>query len=279
MPVQWWCSATGKAWTWTWQPYPGVWILVATLAVPAMAGRRTGLVASQRARWSLGTALFWASLDWPLGTMGAGYLLSAHTLQFLLIAYAAVPIVLTGVPTAWIDPIEARPAVVSWLRRVTHPIVAILAFAAVVVVSHVPAVVDALRPTQLGSFGLDMAWVLAGGLLWWPVIVQRPAFLWFAPPLRILYLFLSGISCIGIGIVLALTDLPLYRLYELAPRIEALPVRFDQQIAAMLMWVVAHLMTLAAITIVFFEWVRGDERDSAETAAVDWPLAQRGEDE
>jgi len=259
MSFQWWCSATGKAWTWSWQPYPGVWILIALLALPAVGGRRTELPASRRARWLFGCALLWAALDWPLGILGAGYLLSAHALQFLLIVYVAVPTLLTGAPAAWIDRIEARTAVVRWLGRATHPMVAIAAFTAVVVITHVPVVVWALRPTQLGSFGVDVAWVLAGALFWWPVIVARPAVSWFAPPIRILYLFLSGMSCVGIGVVLALTDLPLYRLYEMAPRVVALSVRLDQQIAAVLMWVVAHLISLAAIALVFFDWVRREE--------------------
>ena len=30
--MQWWCAAQDVAWSWTWRPYPGVWIFIATLA-------------------------------------------------------------------------------------------------------------------------------------------------------------------------------------------------------------------------------------------------------
>ena len=258
MPLQWWCAATGVAWTWSWRAYPGVWILVALLAALALPGRRTGRTGRQRAWWLLGCALLWASLDWPLGTLGAGYLLSAHALQFLLIVYAAVPLLVAGVPAGWIDRLADGPVPLRRLPDLTHPVIATAIFTAVVVVTHVPAVVDTMRRSQLGSFGLDMAWVLAGALLWWPVVAPRPARPWFSPPIRMLYLFVTGVSCVGIGVVLALTELPLYGLYELAPRVDGISARLDQQVAAMLMWVVAHLMSLFAISIVFFGWVRSE---------------------
>jgi putative membrane protein len=247
------------AWTWSWRAYPGVWMFVALLALPAVLGRRTSLLGWRRVRWLLGCALLWASLDWPLGTLGAGYLLSAHSLQFLLIVYGAVPLVLTAVPADWIARLAVGPPAVRGLGRLTHPVVASVTLTAVVVISHLPTVIDTLRPTQLGSFGLDMTWVLAATLFWWPVIVPWPVRAWFGPPVRMLYLFLSGMSCVGIGIQLALTELPLYGLYELAPRVEAIPARADQQVAAMLMWVMAHLLSLAAISVVFFGWARRDE--------------------
>src|SRR5690606_41741895 len=31
-PMQWWCSATGVAWSWTWQAYPGVWLFIGLIA-------------------------------------------------------------------------------------------------------------------------------------------------------------------------------------------------------------------------------------------------------
>jgi len=269
MPLQWWCSATGIAWTWSWRAYPGVWIMIALLGLLMLIGRPTAMTGGQRGLWLLGSAFLWAALDWPLGVLGAGYLLSAHALQFLLVVYVAVPLLLAGVPPAWFDGVGRHPAVVGLLRSVTHPVAATVLFTAVLVVSHFPFVLDTLRPSQSGSFALDIAWVLAGVLLWWPVIVAVPARPWFPPPVKILYLFVSGLPCTGVGIVLTLTELPLYGLYELAPRVQAIPARVDQQAAGMIMWVVAHLMTLAAISVVFFQWARGIETEA--------PAGEKGE--
>jgi cytochrome c oxidase assembly factor CtaG len=270
MPIQWWCSATGLAWSWTWRTYPGVWLMVLGLGLPALVSR--SMSRGQRARWLLGTALVWAGLDWPLGTLGAGYLLTAHAVQLLLLVYVAVPILLTGVPSGWLDHVHGHPPVERLLRAATHPAVAALASSAVFVGSHVPFVLDTVRPSQLGSCALDIAWLVAGLLLWWPVVLAVPARPWFSAPVKILYLFLSSLPCTGIGMVLTLTTLPLYALYELAPRVHDISARADQQAAGILMWVVAHLMTLAAISVVFFQWAGRDRAaaraDDAATAPV-----------
>jgi predicted lipoprotein with Yx(FWY)xxD motif len=220
------------------------------------------MTGQRRVWWLLGCSTLWAALDWPLGTLGAGYLLSAHALQFLLIVYVAAPLLLCGLPSVWVGAVGRRPAIVGVLRFTTHPVVAGAVCAAVLVVSHIPSVLDTLRPTQLGSFALDIAWLLAGLLLWWPVIVAVPERPWFPAPVKILYLFLTGLPCVGVGIVLTLTDFPLFGLYELAPRVESIPARIDQQVAGMTMWVVAHLMTFAAISVVFFHWARSTEAAS-----------------
>ena len=40
--MQWWCSATGEAWSWQWQAYPGVWLFaLTTAALYALAVRRS----------------------------------------------------------------------------------------------------------------------------------------------------------------------------------------------------------------------------------------------
>jgi putative membrane protein len=271
MPLQWWCSATGIAWSWSWRAYPGVWIMILLLALLVLVRRPPAMSGGQRVWWLLGCSMLWVALDWPIGTLGAGYLLSAHALQFLLIVYVAAPLLLCGLPAAWLDGVGGRAAIAGALRFATHPVVAGAVCAAALIVSHVPFVLDTLRPSQLGSFALDIAWVVAGLLLWWPVIVAVPARRWFPAPVKMLYLFVTGLPCVGVGIVLTLTDLPLYGLYELAPRVESIPARVDQQAAGILMWVVAHLMTLAAISVVFFQWARRDEpgppaRERGETS-------------
>jgi len=42
VPLQWWCSATGIAWTWSWRAYPGVWIMILVLGLAAFFIAITG---------------------------------------------------------------------------------------------------------------------------------------------------------------------------------------------------------------------------------------------
>ena len=62
----------------------------------------------------------------------------------------------------------------------------------VLLVTHVPAVTDALMASQLGSFTIDAAWFLSGLALWWPVLAP-PGIAGINEPLKIGYLFAATI--------------------------------------------------------------------------------------
>src|SRR5690606_20764844 len=96
---QWWCAATGMPWNWQWQWYPGVHLFM--LGVAALwwwMGRRQQW---QRRPWGW-FALAWlvllVTLDWPIGKLGAGYLATVHTLQFLLLTLLIGPSLIRSIP-------------------------------------------------------------------------------------------------------------------------------------------------------------------------------------
>ena len=94
--MQWWGSAQGLAWSWTWRPYVGVWILVGLLVAwyVRLARRSGGVTPGRRWVFAGGVASLWIALDWPLGALAAGYLASVHMVQFLLVALIAPPLLL-----------------------------------------------------------------------------------------------------------------------------------------------------------------------------------------
>jgi putative membrane protein len=173
--VQWWCAARGRAWTWSWQAYPGVWLFVIALgAAYWRAARGWGPTAGLRGRpgWFVaGLIGLWVALDWPIGALGAGYLASVHMLQFVLIGLVAPPLLLLGIPPG--RPDLRHPASIRLVRMATQPLVALILFSVVIVVTHLPSVVDTLMASQLGSFAVDMAWLAAGIAFWWPVVLDR----------------------------------------------------------------------------------------------------------
>src|ERR1700712_2351374 len=199
MNVQWWCSARGIPWTWSWQAYPGVWIAVLALGAAYARWSRPAEVESARAHavsdgrriggW-IGVALVWASLDWPGGPLGTGYLASVHAAQFLALAMAAPPLLLRGIDGDRIRALLARNGIAAKIIiAVTTPLLAMLAFTIVMLSTHAPGVVDTLMRTQLGAFALDLAWFVSGLAFWWPVVVELPVRVHFGPPMRMLYLF------------------------------------------------------------------------------------------
>ncbi len=269
--MQWWCSAQTAAWDWSWQAYPGVWAFVLLLCFGYWISlrrprRSTGAGAAPDRRLKVasflcGTLCLWIALDWPVGALGAGYLASAHMVQFLLIALVAPPLLLIGVPAATFEALERRRAVLRVLRVLTHPLVAIVFFNILLVATHWPSVVDTLMVSQLGSFVLDMMWWGAGLVLWWPLVApipRRPGFVYLY---KVGYLILATIVNTPTFAFLAFSEYPLYATYELAPPVYGLSARVDQQLAGFLMKIGGVLIFWTAITVLFFKWYRAEQSE------------------
>ncbi len=265
--MQWWCSAQAAAWDWSWQAYPGVWLFVLTLGLGYLGAlRRAERHECRRiASFVAGLVLLWLALDWPVGALGAGYLASVHMVQFLLIALAAPPLLLYGIPPDVVARLRRRPHIWGLMRRATHPLVAILAFNAIVVATHWPPVVDRFMASQLGSFVLDMAWLGGGLLFWWPVVCPVPERR-FPYALKVGYLILNTILNTAPYAFLTFAETPFYAVFELAPPVGSLSAREDQQLAGVLMKVGGGVVLWTAITVLFFRWWRAEERSEGATA-------------
>lgn len=274
MNVQWWCSARGLPWDGAWQAYPGVWVFAIAVGAlfwrmrpPSDRGGAPAAAAWQRATIPAGVVLLWLTLDWPVGPLGAGYLAAVHGVQFLMLAMVIPPLLLLGVDRARVAAtLEGGPTLRRFVGAATKPLLAMIVFAMTMVLTHLPAVVDALMQSQLGAFALDLAWFGAGLLFWWPVIVRVPQRPHFPPLLQMLYLFFGTQPHLYIAMWLLGADFPAYGTYELAPRVSALSALTDQQIAGALILGFGGTYTLGAITVLFFRWM-ADERALEARAA------------
>jgi putative membrane protein len=277
--VTWWCSARDVAWTWTWQAYPGVWLFVLGIALglyltirrlaPHHAPPNQPPLRKSEAAWfTAGLLVLWAATDWPIGALGAGYLLTVHSVQWILYTLVVPPLLLLGVP-GWL-PLSARPdsRAGRFLRLLARPIVALLITDAILLASHLPPVVDGFRRTQFGSFTVDLAWLIGGLVMWWPVLAPNPTISRVSYPWKIGYLFLSTLVPIVPAAFMTYADFPLYSLYELAPRVNGIAAITDQQAAGLIMKAVADPIIWLAMAIVFFRWQRVEEAaDRAERQA------------
>ena len=260
--MTWWCSARGLPWDGSWQAFPGVWLFVVVCFLAAWTWRwRADVPAWRHVAIPGGAVLLWITLDWPVGPLGAGYLASVHSAQFLMLAMVVPPVLLVGVDRARVRASLERHA---RARRVvdvlTRPLFAVIVFAVTMVLTHLPAVVDTLMALQIGAFALDAVWFATGILFWWPIIVCVPGRPHFPPLMQMLYLFFGTQPHLYIAMWLLGADFPSYATYELAPRVTALSAMTDQQIAGALLLAFGATYVLGAITVLFFRW-------SATTAA------------
>lgn len=297
--MQWWCSAVTAPWTWGWRPYPGVWLFVALLAAGYVVLRRRLTVSSGRdqppagratarpglgrghpAWFAAGLVLVWAALDWPIGPLGASYLASVHMVQVLLLSLLAPALLLMGVPPSAFRALEAatdrRPAARRILSAATHPVVALLLYNGVIVATHVPRVLDALSATQAGMAAMDLAWLSAGLLFWWPVLSPVPRRAWFGWFFKMGYLFLNTLPVTVPYSFLVFADVPLYATYELAPPIPGVSSLTDQRVAGLAMKFGGGAVLWTAITLLFFRWWRVEQQDEPTAAGPPAPGQRPG---
>lgn len=271
--MTWWCVARDVPWTWEWQPYPGVWLFVVGLVSAygilllrvgkdSRGRTRSGVRAREVVAFAAGVLAVWIATDWPIGALGAGYLASVHTLQFLLFTLVAPPLLIAGIPRNWLHRFAARPGARRAIRLLSSPPVALSIFIAVLIVTHLPPVVDTFKRTQIGSFAFDVSWLAAGVILWWPVVLPTPEVRSLAYPARIGYLALAAVTMVAPSAFLTFARFPLYATYELAPRIGLLSATNDQQVAGLVMRSVSGLTLVAAMSVLFYRWQREEsDRD------------------
>ena len=95
---------------------------------------------------------------------------------------------------------------------------------------------------------IDLSWLLAGMLLWWPILAPA-RFIRLGGSGKMAYLFGATVVPTIPAMMMVFSDWPLYRLYELAPRVSAhFTANQDIQLAGLTMKLVGDLADRIATT-------------------------------
>lgn len=265
MNISWWCTALAEPWSWKFRAYPGIWLTVAfVVGGYAWAVRRNKedepVSGRQSAFFAAAMAVFWIASDWPLGTLGAGYLASAHMVQYVLYVLVAAPLLWLGTPEWMARRVLAATGVYRAGRSLKRfPLITGVVFNVTLILTHTPIAVDTLRASQFGSFAMDVVWLLSGLALWAPIVGSISEFRERSYPARMLYLFFTtGIVTIIPASFLTFATLPLYRTYELAPRVFGMTAVDDQQIAGLIMKLAAVPIVWPVLAAMMYRWATAE---------------------
>lgn len=265
--ISWWCVALQEPWSWRWIAYPGIWV---AMAAPLVAYFRTvsrsdrPTTRRQKVQFLVGMLILWIATDWPLGTLGAGYLASAHMAQFLLYTLGAAPLLMLGTPEWMAERIIARLRLGRVARWLGGSLVgAGVIYNLMLVSTHAPGVVSLFRTSQVGSFVMDVLWLVAGLILWFPVLAPIARLRSTSLPGRMAYLFITtSLVAVIPASFLTFTTMPIYSIYELAPRIGSLTARADQQLAGIVMKLGSIPIVWGTIAVLWFRWAATERVDS-----------------
>jgi putative membrane protein len=220
----------------------------------------------QRAAFLAGVLVLFLALASPLDALADGYLFSAHMLQHMLLTLVMPPLLLLGAPGWLLRPPLRSPLVAAPARLFSRPAPAFLAFNLLYSFAHFPLLYNLTLEHQAAHVAAHLLYMAAGVITWWPILSPLPELPRLPAPAQMLYLCLQTIPGALVGALITLSEAPLYRVYAQAPRVTALSVLEDQQLAGLLMWLGSATIIFAALTIVFFVWARREEQKSLRPA-------------
>jgi putative copper resistance protein D len=248
-------------------------LLAAALYVRALTTvRARGLKVSrvQRVAWWVGLTLEAVALISPLGAR-SGELLSAHMGEHLLLGDVAVPFLLAGLRAPVLFFFLPRPALVLLARRrilrsafrtARMPLVALVAYVAVMYGWHVSGAFEAATRNPLVHGLQHASFLTANVLLWWAVLEPQrrrmPAQLW-----KIGYIFAARMATMFLGMVFVFSKGLLYAgTYGTRAGRHGLDPLSDQQTAGGLMMTLDIVIMVLALC--YFFWHAAREGGASE---------------
>jgi putative membrane protein len=253
-----------------WEPHPDVWLLVGML----VAGYATAIVrigplrtpagkapvsAFQASCFGAGALALLVASDWPVHDLGERYLFSVHMVQHLTYSLVAAPLLLLGTPTWLARMLLSPPALLRTVRALCRLIPATIIFNLVVIVTHVPAVMNVVLHHALAHFFIHALILISALIVWMPLVSPLPEVPRFHPLMRMLFLFLQSIVPTVPASFLTFGDHPLYHFYETVPRLWNITALHDMQYAGLIMKIAGGVILWVVIGIVFFRWYADEE--------------------
>ncbi|HUF52510.1 MAG TPA: cytochrome c oxidase assembly protein [Dehalococcoidia bacterium] len=217
--------------------------------------------------FGLGVLVLYIGAGSPVHDISEEHLLSMHMVQHMLFALVAPPLLLAGIPTWLYEALLTRRRVLPVARVLLNPLVAILTVNMVLVITHLPHVVDYALYHHWFHFVVHVGIVSAALMMWWPIITNVPGLPALSYPYQMAYLFVQSLIPAVIGSFITFSRTAVYDFYEQAPRIWGLDPVSDQQLGAFIMKVVGSLFLWAFIGVAFFRWYA---REEAESQGLPW---------
>lgn len=211
----------------------------------------------------LGSLSALIALGPPIDDWSHFFFSSAHMLQHLILILLSTPLWIAGVP-AWVyRPLVNNQATHWFFYRLFRPVPAFLLANMINAIWHMPVAYDLALESEVMHSLQHACFVLAGVLIWFPIMSKVPEWPKLPEPMQALYIFIQAIPTGIIGALLTYAG-PLYPHYaEASVRPWGIGLKQDQELAGLQMWVGMNTVFLVVVTIIFLRWaMREEQRDN-----------------
>ena len=196
----------------------------------------------------------------------AGWFLTVHMVQHLMLMMVAPPLLLYGAPyipvlfglprdflKEGIGPLLASTTLRRVGRKLAHPVFCWSAFVLSSIGWHTPWMYELALRSSIWHTVEHLCFLATALLFWWPIV--RP-FPWTFPVSRwtmIPYLFLADFQNTALSAFLMFYERVLYPTYATAPRLTAMTALEDQAAAGAIMWVTSSIFFLIPVGLITIE--------------------------
>ena len=275
--------APATAGPWSFAPHPVLWAVLATMGVGvALVHRRLLTTVAHPVPWprvrigrfvgALVVAL--VAMGWPLGDLAAHWSLSALVLQRCILVLAVASLLLAGLPDdvlAW----ATRPALVdAVLLRVLRPPAAVVTVTVLLVGSMAPPLVAAQSDSAVARGLLALVVVVAGIVLWLPILGRVPGIPRPRPMIRAVYLVAQAVVPVFLSFVYILATRPLYPTLLRSHQVVGLQPLADQQVAGFVSKL-SFLLTLLCVAGVVLARAPDSDEDLGPEDPLVWADVER----
>jgi putative membrane protein len=207
-----------------------------------------------------GLLLTFLALTSPLDA-AAGWLLSMHMLQHIVLTTFAPPLILLGLPPDGLRSLLPRSDRFAKLfRTATSPFVAGAVFLLNMWVWHLPPLYEAALQHQMVHEVMHGAFLATGLLFWLPIIAPVRELSSASGGAKLLYLFVTGFPMGVLALLLLSSQSILYDSYARLPsRLWGVDPLSDQQVAGVIMGSIGEAASFIAFSLIFLRFLLSDE--------------------
>jgi len=247
---------------WRFQSNPEVYLLVVCLigafiymirvvGPHAVAGTNQPVITRRQLWYFVGAmVLMFTASTWPIHQIGEEYLYSVHMVQHMMLSYFMPPLILLATPEWLLRLLIGRGTGYRVFKFLCNPIVAGVAFNGMVMISHIPGVVNASIRNGPLHYLVHFLIVVTALWMWMPVCGPFKEF-HLGPMGKMIYLFAQGVVPTVPAGWLVFAEGAVYRQYEQPVRVWGLSVTDDQQLAGVIMKIGGGMFMWILVVIIF----------------------------
>ena len=247
---------------WRFQAHPEIWLLIAfligayTYAVkvigPQAAVGEPVLTRKNLMAFIGAIGLLWFSTDWPMHDISEEYLYSVHMFQHMMLAFFIPPLVLLAIPQWLFRAVIGEGQAYKFVRFLSKPIIAGLLFNVVVMVTHIPGLVNRSAESSPLHYAMHILVVTTALCMWSPICSPAKEFhIGYAG--KTIYLFLMSVVPTVPAAWLTFAEDSVYKHYNIPIRVWGLSVETDQQLAGAVMKTGGSIFLWAIVIFIFFK--------------------------